>query len=510
MSIAIDLYSDSCDVAVITPLDVIFREYAKEKQAIEKIASFVSNNDGAMHYFFRGAQVKGNSGAYTAGGLFKESNAVDALNADYWSRVMGMTDVLESMPAKSRNEWNKQIHDHQTPDFDRDTVHTTMNDLLMNRAKFFADRVDGLFNALSGNHVTNEPQGFGKRMIVERMMTYYQTVNHETSNYVHDLRVVIGKFSGREVPNSRITDYDISRIYDSCEYGRWHTFDGGAWKLKLFKKGTAHMEVHPEMAWRLNRVLASIYPAAIPANFRKKPKRIKEHQLDTDILPFKVINELGAHRFWSESCISFDTACLSAKTKEVLEYIGGESVHTTSWEFSYPVKNVLFEVIRSGQLPEKKTHQFFQTNENLAMTVVDMADIEDDHEVLEPSAGLGAIAMFLPKDRTTCVEISGLHCRALESKGFHTYNRNFISWDSDKKFDRIVMNPPFSDGRALEHLTKAHSLLKKDGKLTAILPASMKDKTFFDDFKHEWSGVLTNEFKESGTGVSVSILKLTH
>ena len=132
------------------------------------------------------------------------------------------------------------------------------------------------------------------------------------------------------------------------------------------------------------------------------------------------------------------------------------------------------------------------------------------HEVLEPSAGLGAIAMFLPKDRTTCVEISGLHCRALESKGFHTYNRNFISWDSDKKFDRIVMNPPFSDGRALEHLTKAHSLLKKDGKLTAILPASMKDKTFFDDFKHEWSGVLTNEFKESGTGVSVSILKLTH
>ena len=82
MSIAIDLYSDSCDVAVITPLDVIFREYAKEKQAIKKIASFVSNNDGAMHYFFRGAQVKGNSGAYTASGLFKESHAIDALNAD--------------------------------------------------------------------------------------------------------------------------------------------------------------------------------------------------------------------------------------------------------------------------------------------------------------------------------------------------------------------------------------------------------------------------------------------
>lgn len=509
MNLAIDLYSGSSDVAVITPLDVIFREYAKEKQAIEKIASFVKNNDGAMHYFFRGAQVKGNSGAYTAAGLFKESNAIDALNAEYWSRVMGMTDVLESMPAKSRNEWNNQIHEHKTPDFDRETVHTTMNHLLMNRAKFFADRVDGLFRALSNSHITNEPQGFGKRMIIDRMMTYYQTVNHETSNYVHDLRVVLGKFLGREVPNSRITDYDISHIYDSREYGKWHTFDGGAWKFKLFKKGTAHLEVHPEMAWRLNKVLASLYPAAIPASFRNKPKKIKEHQLVTDILPFKIINELEKHRFWSESCVTFDTACLSTKTKEILEYIGGETVHMSSWEFSYPVKNVLREIIRSGQLPDKKTHQFFQTSENLAITVVDMADIGDDHDVLEPSAGLGAIAMYLPKDRTTCVEISQLHCKVLESKGFDTRNRDFISWNSNTKFDRIVMNPPFSNGRAVDHLTKAHSLLKDNGKLVAILPSSLKDKTFFEGWKHEWSDSIANEFKESGTGVHVAILSLS-
>ena len=37
MNLAIDLYSDSCDVAVITPLDVIFREYAKEKQLSRKL-----------------------------------------------------------------------------------------------------------------------------------------------------------------------------------------------------------------------------------------------------------------------------------------------------------------------------------------------------------------------------------------------------------------------------------------------------------------------------------------
>ena len=39
------------------------------------------------------------------------------------------------------------------------------------------------------------------------------------------------------------------------------------------KKGTAHFEIHPDMAWKLNCVLASMHPMAIPAEFRQKPKK---------------------------------------------------------------------------------------------------------------------------------------------------------------------------------------------------------------------------------------------
>jgi 16S rRNA G1207 methylase RsmC len=70
------------------------------------------------------------------------------------------------------------------------------------------------------------------------------------------------------------------------------------------------------------------------------------------------------------------------------------------------------------------------------------------------------------------------------------------------------MNPPYSEGRALEHLEKAQSLLKETGRLVAILPSSMKEKMYFKGWQHEWTDVLANVFKESGTSVNVVILTL--
>ena len=504
-----ELYNGPTDISITTPLDTLFGKYIEARQSIEQIAEYVENNNGAMSYFFEGARVSRNIGTFSANTFFERDHAIASLNAEYWSKVINMTDVLDAMPAKMRNEWHKQIHEHKTPEFERKSVLATMNDMLMQRAHYFSMRVDGLFRALSGEHVTNQPEAFGKRMIINRMMTYYHTVNHDTGAYIHDLRAVIGKFMGREVPNSRATDYDISRIYDRGDTGIWHSFDGGALRLKLFKKGTAHLEIHPQMAYRLNQILAQLYPMAIPEKFRKKPLRMKEHVIKSDLLSFEVLSELNDFSRETESCFYFRNE-LSVESKEVLKYIGGESFKNYWWEFNYPVMDALYEIIRSGQLPEKISHQFFQTPEALAQHVVDLACIEDDNDVLEPSAGLGAIAQHLPCDNTTCVEISRVHCKVLESKGYKTVHKDFIQWDCDKRFDRIIMNPPYAQGRALEHLTKAHSLLKQDGKLTAILPASMKDKNFFDDWKHEWSDVLTNEFKESGTGVNVAILSLSH
>ena len=507
-----NLYNEETDLAVITPLDTIFVEYNKTRTEIETIANFVKDANGsAMFSFFDGARVKKNTGTYSAQTFFNAQNAIDSLNAEYWQRMIDYTDILDIMPGKLRNEWRDKICKHETPEFEINSVRATMNDLLMKRSVFFAQRVDCIFSSLSNTHITNQPQGFGKKMIIDRMLDCYKSVNYHTASYVHDLRVVIGRFMDREVPSEYTTRKSISDIYDNDLCGQWHSFDGGSWKLKLFKKGTAHIEVHPKLAWRLNKILASLYPMAIPDSFKRKPaKKVKEHDIVMELLPHKVLRELEEYSVRTETALSFNGHDISTETKEILSYLGAKNVYAGIWDFGYPAKGVIHEILRSGQLPERKSHQFYQTPENLARHIVDLAEIDDEHDVLEPSAGFGSIAEHLPKDKTVCVDVNNLHCKVLENKGYNVFHNDFISMKFDKKFHRIVMNPPFSNGRAIQHLTRAHSLLKENGKLVAILPASMKGNSYFEGWEHNWSDVLEKEFVESGTGVNVAILSLTH
>jgi len=110
----------------------------------------------------------------------------------------------------------------------------------------------------------------------------------------------------------------------------------------------------------------------------------------------------------------------------------------------------------------------------------------------------------MPKTVTTCVEISPLHCKVLEAKGLNVVKADFLKWSSAYQFDRIVMNPPFASGRWQLHIEHAVSLLRKGGRLVAILPASAKNKDVLPGLKKTWSRVFENEF--AGTSVDVVIL----
>ena len=134
-----------------------------------------------------------------------------------------------------------------------------------------------------------------------------------------------------------------------------------------------------------------------------------------------------------------------------------------------------------------------------------MAGIEPGHDCLEPSAGIGGLAELMRDGRSLCcVEISPLHCKVLEAKGFKPLTLDFLGWFSPTGFDRIVMNPPYSQGRWQAHLEKAAAMVRPSGRLIAILPASAKGKHLLDGFDHEWSQVFDNQFP--GASVSVVIL----
>lgn len=522
-------------------IDGLISQYQAMRRKVERVAEVMNGPDmeGALHFFaeYAGKQDRHLSSS-TVNALFNLDGAIGHLNAAYWSKAMQMTDVLDVMPQKRRDEWHQQIQNplgvkkdrysntyevEPIPEFNDENVRSTLQALLAQRERFFAERVDGIFRALSRTHVTNAPEGFGRRMIISgAVCQQWGTVNHGMAGVINDLRCVISRFMGREEPKWDASSGVVR--FARQRRGEWIPVDGGAIRIRCYAVGTAHLEVHPDIAWRLNCILAQLYPAAIPSQFRERPKkRAKEHKLMGRPLPFAVVARLGTlepardinpGRSWNSNtwvkvpgCWGFKgvdkSAQVQAEADRVLESIGGSKVGGQRWAFDYDPMDVVQEIIASGCVPDQKAHQFYPTPERLARIAVELAGIGPEDTCREPSAGMGGLADLMPKERTHCIEVSPLHCKVLESKGHNVTQADFLAW-SGEPVDRIVMNPPFSEGRWQAHTEHAATMVKPGGKLVAILPASARSRLSLPCFDWAWHGPYDNEFP--GTSVSVVIL----
>lgn len=131
-------------------------------------------------------------------------------------------------------------------------------------------------------------------------------------------------------------------------------------------------------------------------------------------------------------------------------------------------------------LTEEKRSQetFYPTPAALADKMLEGIDWKAQN-VLEPSAGKGDLAKVCAEkikeqnrgywrdndktyfDRVDCIEVDPNLRAILKDKGFRVVHDDFLTFDTFKCYDLIVMNPPFNKGA--EHLMKAISLAEKTG-----------------------------------------------
>jgi hypothetical protein len=507
----------------------LLAEYGAKRAAIDEVADiFAGSLLGVVQYFIDGNTDKDSryGSKAVADKLFMSKGAYAALDAEYWDRVLKLTDVLDCMPQARRDEWFESIRECKTVTFEAATVFGTLAEQLASRQKYFAERVEGVFRSLSGNHVTNSPMGFRQRMILEYVTDQWSFTNSSRAGVISDLRKIISRFMGRDEPHYETMGHLIQ--YARRERtGEWVTVDGGALRLRCYKKGTAHLEVHPEIAYRLNNVLAYLHPNAIATEHRQRPtKKVREFELFSRPLPFAVIAVLmemqrqgsrervigpgvwAAGYGWRLRDKQVRNAVVSVMTALGGVALKDKDARTKgAFSFDYNVASTLNEVITSGCIPDEKSHQFYPTPSVLARQVVALAEIEPTHTVLEPSAGQGGLARLLPKDRTTCIEISALHCEILRVQGFAVYEDDFLEWECFaaglQQFDRVVMNPPFQ-GRWLAHVEHAARMVKPGGRLVAILPAKSVSRNVLPGWSCTWTDAIEGAFV--GTSMDVVIL----
>lgn len=162
----------------------------------------------------------------------------------------------------------------------------------------------------------------------------------------------------------------------------------------------------------------------------------------------------------------------------------------------------------------QQTFQSFYTPVKIARQVMELADLFAGQKVLEPSAGSGRLLDELLlngifKSDIVAVEFDGTVAETLKQKGFNVLCADFLACgdlDWPEKFDRIVMNPPFTNGQDIKHIRHAMKFLGEDGRIVAICANGPKQHEEFDAVASQWIDLEPGAFSESGTNVNAAIV----
>lgn len=194
----------------------------------------------------------------------------------------------------------------------------------------------------------------------------------------------------------------------------------------------------------------------------------------------------------------------------------------TKWrELGCPKMIVETEKVNAKFLTDGVNDNFYPTPSKLAGLMLSGVDFRKVSAILEPSAGKGDLIDCFKELRNVrnidvdCIEIDTNLRYILEGKEYRVVFDDFLRFNSGKRYDLILMNPPFSDGA--KHLLKALQLQRNGGQICCLLNAETlrnpctNERTVLVNLLQKYNArikYVSNSFKkaERKTDVEVAIV----
>ncbi|MGO5122554.1 LPD38 domain-containing protein [Prevotella sp. Sow4_E9_plate] len=204
--------------------------------------------------------------------------------------------------------------------------------------------------------------------------------------------------------------------------------------------------------------------------------------------------------------------------------VGGKEFDAATPSENDPFDNAVLDYYSNQKLNKnnREGSDYFPTPEPLGYKMVEWAGLGEGDSVLEPSAGHGAIARYVPKtNEMVSIEPSQSLFTKLQlmagGLGRKFMNNTFENYALNNKHDVIVMNPPFGKAGALaiQHVDKAFKHLDEGGRIVAIIPRGSTDKKFDKWYNEQKNVAMRAEvnlpdilFQQAGTRVSCRVVVL--
>lgn len=424
-------------------------------------------------------------------------NLHKAIDAFFWGEIIRETGVLDYVKNSLRTEWKTAISEMKTPPFTRENVLSTLLPMFKDLPRLYAERLNDTFYKLSREHYTNNSSGFGKRMIftVAYPTQYFFNLSHDMCGYINDLRSTIAQITGGSQLSHNDTYSLINRMIKNAEYGEWVKLDDYV-AFKLFKKGTCHVEIAPDIAEILNNILATTFNNEVPDLSREKVERAKRNAKSNKkkfhekaFMMIDVPTAEVCHGYvknvdgvWKLSSQGKKSEMLS----NVMYHLDGK-LENGFYEFDYNPTTVLKYIVETGKLPDYKSFQYYPTPPKIVSAIKKhMKNFNAENgKVLEPSAGTGKLVDWVEdKTNVDCVEVSDLQCAVLKAKGYNVTNADFMKMTPNPIYNLVVMNPPYNMNQCFEHIQHAEKFvdLENGGQIVVVVPLGHKQRYLDNGF----------------------------
>lgn len=189
-----------------------------------------------------------------------------------------------------------------------------------------------------------------------------------------------------------------------------------------------------------------------------------------------------------------------------------------------PDRNAEVEAMRrqldEGGVEVHAVPELFATSALLADQVIAQVPLVDGMTICEPSAGTGALlaALFRRIDPARvvvdAVEFNAALAASLQIR-FPTvcvHHGDFLAVVASPRYDLLIMNPPFSNARDIQHIKHAHAMLNPGGHLIAICADGPRQRACLAPWADACGGSYTalpaGSFKEAGTMVPTALVVL--
>jgi hypothetical protein len=162
---------------------------------------------------------------------------------------------------------------------------------------------------------------------------------------------------------------------------------------------------------------------------------------------------------------------------KVLIALGGKwNRKTKGHVFESDPSTKLDDCINSGTVTPLSRNGFFPTPIHVVSRLLELANIEPNSSILEPSAGDGAIAKEIarryPHNKLALCEVRPDLRAKMNGLGSLIVENDFFDL-KDCCFDRIVMNPPFERLADITHVNHAWELLALGGRLVSVMSSGV-------------------------------------